>query len=125
MSGVCGHGCGAHAVKESYAPMGMLIAIGFGSAYVLRNGKELVDGEHPILPTTGLIGANARERRWRRARMMMDKRGYVTLRLVERFACKHRGRYEAVICGPLWDARWERRRPGKWLCVERGRGFEV
>lgn len=90
------------------ASLDTAICVGFGAAAVLRDGKVVIDGE--------------RERR----RSLLTSDGVVTLRQVERHIRRTRQghrRWTASVRAPLWDATWERRRPGKWICVEAGMGF--
>lgn len=84
------------------------IVVGFGTAVVLRDGKRFVNGECP-------------ERR-----SVTDRQGCVTLREVEKWIKRNRAggsKWTAIMCAPLWDATWERQRPGKWVCVAAGEGF--
>ena len=90
------------------SPLGRVIGVGFGSATVSRDGVLFVDGEHP------------------KRRGLTNREGWVTLRKVEKWIKRHgagRSRWVAAIRAPLWDATWERQRPGKWVCVEAGMGF--
>lgn len=90
------------------SPLGRVIGCGFGWATVSRDGVLFVDGEHP------------------RRRGLTNREGWVTLRKVEKWIKRHgagRSRWVAAIRAPLWDATWERQRPGKWVCVEAGMGF--
>lgn len=98
----------------SVASLDMIVAIGFGIAEVTHNGRVVVDGEraaqHGLSPTA--------------RRRFCNAEGYVVLRKVERAAAKNpRGRWAVHIRGPLWDAEWERKRPGKWVCTSAGDGF--
>jgi hypothetical protein len=84
------------------------ICVGFGVAAVRRDGKLFADGEN--------------ERR----RFLLTSDGVVTLRRIEKWIKRHHAngsKWEANICAPLWDAKWVRQRPGKWVCVEAGEGF--
>lgn len=84
------------------------ICVGFGVAVVLRDGKVFADGEN--------------ERR----RFLLTSDGVVTLRKVKKYIRRMRQghhKWSAMIRAPLWDATWERKRPGKWVCVEAGMGF--
>lgn len=88
--------------------MDRAICVGFGIAAVYRDGKVFADGEN--------------ERR----RFLLTSDGVVTLRRVEKWIRRHGAggsRWTAAIRAPLWDATWERKRPGKWVCVEAGEGF--
>jgi hypothetical protein len=85
-----------------------VIAVGFGSATVCRDGVCVIDGE--------------REKR----RSLLTRGGFVTLRKVEKYIRRMRQghrRWAAEMRAPLWDATWERQRPGKWVCVDAGEGF--
>lgn len=85
-----------------------VICVGFGGAAIYRDGEMFVDGERP-------------ERR-----SVLNREGLVTLRGVERWIKRHRAghhRWTARMDAPLWSATWERKRPGKWVCVEAGEGF--
>lgn len=85
-----------------------VIAVGFGSATVRRDGVCVIDGE--------------REKR----RSLLTRGGFVTLRKVEKYIRRMgqgRRRWTAEMHAPLWSASWERQRPGKWVCVEAGEGF--
>ena len=90
------------------SPLGRVIGVGFGSATVSRDGALFVDGEHP------------------KRRGLTNREGWVTLRKVEKWIKRHgagRSRWVASVRAPLWDATWERQRPGKWVCVAAGMGF--
>lgn len=88
------------------AHLDMPIVIGFGSAVVTRDGRTVLDGE--------------RAKPGRHA----DWMGYMRVRHAEKVARRHpRSTWRIEINGPLWSAVWERKRPGKWLCVEAGEGF--
>lgn len=88
------------------AHLDMVIAIGFGSAVVTRNGRTVIDGERPSM------------------RKHCDAEGWVRVRHAEKVARRHpRSVWRIEINGPLWSAVWERKRPGKWLCIEAGEGF--
>jgi hypothetical protein len=90
----------------SIASLDMLIAVGFGSAVVTRNGKIVVDGEAAT------------------PRKLRDPNGFISLRSVEKMVRRDpRGTWRVEINGPLWSASWERKRPGKWECVDSGKGF--
>lgn len=85
-----------------------VICVGFGGAAVYRDGEMFVDGEQP-------------ERR-----SVLNQEGFVTLRKIEHWIKKQRAghhRWTARMDAPLWSAKWERQRPGKWVCVEAGEGF--
>lgn len=85
-----------------------VIAVGFGVAAIYRDGARVIDGE--------------REKR----RSLLTRQGFVTLRKVEKYIRRMgqgRRRWTAMVRAPLWDATWERQRPGKWVCVEAGEGF--
>lgn len=82
----------------SVAPLDMMIAIGFGSAVVTHDGKTVLDGDRAL--------------------------GWLRVRDAEKRAKRDpRGCWQIHIDGPLWSAVWERKRPGKWVCIEAGRGF--
>ncbi len=121
-----------HRRKGEFAPMGMLIRIGFGTADVTRDGITILDGEHMRVPIPSGVGVRAAERRsarvWNRLhRRLEDPDGNLRLAAVERYISRlgrrltHR--YEVAIHGPLWSARWLRVGPSRWVCVERGDGF--
>lgn len=109
-------GCYVHVLLtgEARNPIGKVssldraICVGFGWAVVQRDGEVVIDGE--------------RERR----RALLTSDGVVTLRKVEKHIRRlrqgHR-RWTATVRAPLWNATWERQRPGKWVCVETGEGF--
>ncbi len=62
----------------------------------------------------------------RRIRALSDRRHrFPTLRRIERHVRqKPRAVWRLRVSTPLWNATWERRLPGRWVCVEAGRGFE-
>lgn len=110
------HACFVHVslTGEARNPIGKVsslnraIVVGFGGAVVRRDGAIFVNGERP-------------ERR-----SVVNRHGVVTLRKVERWIKRHRAghsRWTARIDAPLWSATWERKRPGKWVCIEAGEGF--
>lgn len=86
----------------SVASLDMWTAV-CGYVHLTRDGEVIDDLEHP-------------RRRWFRRRES-------TLRAVERYARKHPGAYKIVFNAPLWSATFRRVRPGKWICVEAGKGF--
>lgn len=86
----------------SVARLDMGIAIGFGCADVTHDGRTIIDGEHE----------------YKRGRRVP------TLRDAEKKAKRDpRGVWRCSIHGPMWSAVWERKRPGKWVCIEAGEGF--
>lgn len=90
----------------------MLIAVGFGTATVERDGRTILDGDYPH---------TAKERR-----LFCDRDGWVRLRKVEKYIERRRlwrHRWQVVINAPLWSATWERRGPERWVCVKAGEGF--
>ena len=95
----------------SVARLDMVIAVGFGSATVSRNGVTVLDGER--------FYSNAR-------RGLANRDGWTTVRHAEKLARRRRrprDRWTIEINAPLWSATWERQRPGKWVCIEAGEGF--
>jgi hypothetical protein len=110
-------GCHVLRTGEARNPLGtvasldMIVAVGFGYARVTRDGVEVLDGERAA-----------------------DRGRYVTVRDAERLACRtartrrrqHQRRahdWRITITGALWEAEWQRQRPGKWVCVRAGDGF--
>jgi hypothetical protein len=92
----------------SLAPLDMAICAGFGSAIVLLDDEHYLNGD-------------GREHRGAR-----NKYGIATPRTMEKHIkrmglSRRRWRIEKEL--PLWSAAWERRGPGKWVCVEAGMGF--
>lgn len=78
------------------------IAVGFGAAYVTRDGVEILDGE-ALIENDGVTGADA-----------------------EALASRDPDHvWEIVIVGPLSGATYRRegREIGRWLCVKRDAGF--
>jgi|SRR6185312_2080136 len=92
----------------SVARLDMTIAVGFGSAVVTRDGKVMLDGEK--------FYRNARRR-------LADGEGWASVRHAEKLAKRTRGVWRIEIDAPLWSAKWERKSPGKWVCIEAGEGF--
>ena len=91
------------------ASLDMPIVAGFGGAGVFHNGRLVIDGER--------FFANAR-------RGLADREGWTTVRHAEKLArLDPRGQWRIRIDSPLWSATWERKRPGKWVCIEAGEGF--
>lgn len=77
-------------------------------AVVYRDGVEYCDGDKP-------------ERRG-----MVNRHSNVTLRQVEkhiRHTRQGHRHWTATVRAPLWNATWERQRPGKWIVVDTGEGF--
>lgn len=85
----------------SCADMLMTIAVGFGAAYVTRDGKHVLDGEDVYRRRKRLLVFHA-ETRARRS---------------------PRSKWQIVMHAPLWNATWERRGRNRWVCVESGMGF--
>jgi hypothetical protein len=94
----------------SVARLDMGIAVGFGEAVVTRDGRVVLDGER--------FFANMR-------RGLTDREGWARVRHAEKLARRYprRATWRITINAPLWSATWERKRPGKWICVEAGKGF--
>lgn len=91
------------------ARLDMHIAVGFGGAVVTHNGRVVLDGER--------FYSNAR-------RGLANKHGWTTVRHAEKLARRNpHGVWRIKIDAPLWSAKWERKRPGKWVCVDAGIGF--
>lgn len=86
----------------SVAQMDKLIAIGFGTAEVRRNGKMVIDGEK-----------EAQEHdRW------------VTFEDAEQAAEKYPSHdWTVVLHGPLHGETYQRQGPRNWVLVERNEGF--
>lgn len=82
-----------------------ILAVGFGSVAVTRNGETLFDGERP-------------------PRKHRSGDGFARLRHAERIARQRgRGRYEVAFYAPLWSATYRRVARSTWVCVEAGDGF--
>lgn len=91
------------------------ICVGFGSAVIRRDGEVYEDGDNP--KRRSILG-------WVRSRGEFYR--VVTLRSIEKHIKRMRAghhRWTAEVDAPLWSAKWERQRPGKWVCIEAGEGF--
>lgn len=96
------------------APLDMAIFC-YGDAVVMLDGREYIDAN-------AYAERTARKRR----RSIVDRSSNVTPRTIERHIRRMRlGRraWRIEMSAPLWEARWERKRPGKWVCVHHGQGF--
>lgn len=77
-----------------------VIAIGFDSAVVCCDGEVVLDGE------------------------TNEHADWIAVADAEKAAVERgSGRWTIEIDGPLWSARWERQGPGRWICIEAGKGF--
>lgn len=96
----------------SRAPIDMMIAVGFGSATVERDGQIIIDVSYPL---------RARDRR-----LFCDRDGFIRLRKIEKYIERRRLQrsiWRVILNAPLWSATWERRGPKRWICAEAGEGF--
>ena len=85
---------------DTVADMGKLIAVGFGSAMVTRDGEMILDGENP--PTDD----------------------FVTFQDAEDLAIADPDHdWRVVLNGPLHGETYQRHEPGKWCIIERNDGF--
>lgn len=92
----------------SVARLDDCIVVGFGYAHVY---VDFADGLGERTVFDGEIEYRRRERP-------------LTFRDVERKVRRDpRGVWRCRMYAPLWDATWERKRPGKWVCIEAGEGF--
>lgn len=86
------------ALEDKPLPGNFTIAVGFGSAVVLRDGEavyEEVDGEDPITVAAAEdMAARDPDHDWR-----------------------------IFLVAPLYEAEFQRHAPGRWLPISRGRGF--
>lgn len=88
------------------APMDKIIAVGFGSAFVSRDGEQVLDGEQ------------------RMDREMKGEGEYVTFADAERLAVMDPDHdWRVVLHGPLHGETYQRQGAGVWLCIERNDGF--
>jgi len=91
--------CSTAALK---APMEMMIAVGFGSAIVTKNGKEIYDGE----------------------RDLHDTGTAKTVKDIEVMAIKDPNcDWRIVKEGPLHGETFQRQGNNNWVCVESNQGF--
>lgn len=78
------------------------IAVGFGAAYVTRDGEEVYDGE----------------------RDLHDGKEPRTIREVEEKAAADPDHdWQIVLHGPLHGETYQRHGEGEWVCVETNQGF--
>ena len=82
----------------------ILLAVGFGSVDVLRDGAMVFDAERP-------------------PRKHRSGDGFCRLRHVERLARRRDGLWEVQFYAPLWSATFRRVARSTWVCVEAGEGF--
>lgn len=95
-------GCLNCSTAASVAPMDMIIAVGFGAAYVTKNGQIVYDGE-------GDRNANGVAK---------------TVEEVEAMAAEEPDNdWRIVKDGPMHGETFQRHGPGQWVCVMSDRGF--
>ncbi len=81
--------------------MEKVIAVGFGAAFVSKDGEQVLDGER---------GA--------------DRDEWVTFADAERLAVADPDHdWRVVLEGPLHGETYQRQGPGEWNCIKRNDGF--
>lgn len=97
-------GCLTCSTAAIQAPMDMLIAVGFGSAYVTKDGKKVYDEfDH---------------------RDSVDGSEFWTVREAEFLAAQDPNHdWRIVKHGPLHGETYQRQGKGKWFCIESNQGF--
>lgn len=91
-------GCLCCSTACAQAPMELDIAVGFGSSYLTRDGKMILDGER-------------------------DKRP-VTVKRCERLAAKDPDHdWQIVRHGPMHGETFQRHGAKEWVCIESNEGF--
>jgi len=86
------------------APLNMLICVGFGEAYVTKDGKEVYDGEE-----------DSRKNDIYQVKTVGD---------IEKMAEKDPDHdWRVVKHGPLHGETFQRHGPNKWVCIESNPGF--
>ena len=87
-------------MPPTQAPMEMLIAVGFGSAFVSRDGEQVLDGENP------------------------PGDEFLTFADAEKMAAADPDHdWRVVLHGPLHGETYQRQGEGVWMCIERNEGF--
>jgi hypothetical protein len=95
-------GCLCCSTAARVAPLGMGIAVGFGSAYVTKDGEQVYDGESDW--------QNGREPK--------------TVEAIEAMARKDPDHdWRIVKWGPLHGETFQRHCENTWVCVESNEGF--
>lgn len=80
--------------------MDKIIAVGFGCAQVVCDGRVVIDGEHP------------------------PNDDWVTFADAERLAVEDPDHdWRVILRGPLHGETYQRQGPEVWVCVERNEGF--
>ena len=95
-------GCLNCSTAALQAPINMMIAVGFGGAYVTKNGKIIYNGEQDY-----------------------SKRGKAkTVRSFENIARKESNAdWRIVKDGPMHGETFQRQGKNKWVCIESNQGF--
>ena len=95
-------GCATCSTAALVAPLKRMIAVGFGSAYVTRDGEKVYNGEEEY-------------REKGKALMVKD------IEKMARYspACDWR----IVFMGPLHGETYQRQGKNHWVCVESNKGF--
>lgn len=95
-------GCFCCSTASEVAPLGMEIAVGFGSAFVTKDGDEIYDGE----------------RDWQNGNQPL------TVRDIEAMAKNDPDHdWRIVKHGPLHGETYQRHGDDTWVCVESNQGF--
>ena len=93
--------CPVCAVIPTQAPMEKIIAVGFGVAFVSRDGEQVLDGES-----------------------VSDTDGFLTFADAEKMAVADPDHdWRVVLHGPLHGETYQRQGPSEWNCIERNDGF--
>lgn len=96
--GVIQRGCRFNVMPTRVAQIGMVLSVGFGGAYVLKDGAMVYN-------------ECGHKRFW-------------TVRRVEKMAVQDPDHdWRIVMHAPLWSATWQRHGPGHWVMIESGLGF--
>lgn len=99
-------GCRFCGIPPTQAPMDKIIAVGFGAAFVSRDGEQVLDGER------------------RMESAMEGEGGYLTFADAERLAVAEPDHdWRVTLHGPLHGETYQRQGPEVWLCIERNDGF--
>lgn len=95
-------GCLCCSTAAQIAPLNMLICVGFGDAYVTKNGKEIYNGEEDY--------RNGNKPK--------------TIKYFENLARKNpKSDWRIIKYGPLHGETFQRHGKNKWVCVESNQGF--
>jgi hypothetical protein len=94
-------GCLSAGVAENLFPMDAVIAVGFGSATVTRDGDQVYDGDEELERDNEITGQMAEDAA----------------------AADPDHDWRISLIGPLSERVYQRHGPGQWVLIAQGEGF--